>query len=182
LQRKRLSGPVVGTLMTNLGVENALRRAGVDFLRANVGDRNVLEKMQQHGANLGGESSGHIICLDRCTTGDGTVAALQVLAEMSRTGQSLRDLLDGVEKYPQEMINVRLPQSMKAHDIMRMPVLQAALQRIEAELGESGRVLLRPSGTEPLIRVMAEGREADQIRAVVTQLADTVKLLIEEIS
>ncbi len=179
-QRGRLRGPVVGTLMSNLGLELALRRDGIDFKRAQVGDRYVLELMQQHDAVLGGESSGHMICLDRCTTGDGTVAALQVLAEMSRTGQELRDLLAGMDKLPQQMINVRLPAGMRASALMQATEIQQAVRELEAQLGDSGRILLRPSGTEPLIRVMAEGREAGQIEAVVTQLADTVKQHIGE--
>ncbi len=175
--RQRLHGPVVGTLMSNLGVENALQRGGIEFLRAPVGDRYVLSMMQEHGASLGGESSGHLICLDRSTTGDGSVAALQVLCEMSRTGLSLRDLLAGVEKYPQQMINVRLPAGAAAAAVMEDASVQSMLRSLEAELGSAGRVLLRPSGTEPLIRVMAEGQDASQIQAVVNNLAAVVKQL-----
>ncbi len=178
--RQRLSGPVVGTQMSNLGVATALEEAGIRFLRAAVGDRYVLEMMQQHGSNLGGESSGHIICLDRGTTGDGTVAALQVLAEMTRTGLALRDLLEGVSKTPQQMINVRLPAGRDAAELVADEAVTRAVQRAEAELGGAGRILLRPSGTEPLIRVMAEGRDAGQIDAVVRQLAATVEELTGE--
>lgn len=173
--RDRLQGPVVGTLMSNLGVENALKAHGIAFERAKVGDRYVLELMKQHGSTLGGESSGHVICLDRSTTGDGMVAALQVLAEMSDSGLSLRDLLEGVSKYPQHMINVRLGAGQAAADIMQAEVLRQAVDELTAELGASGRILLRPSGTEPLIRVMAEGQDAGQIERVVTQLAAIVK-------
>lgn len=173
--RQRLKGPVVGTLMSNLGVENALKAQGISFLRAQVGDRYVLEMMKQHDSVVGGESSGHVICLDRSTTGDGTVAALQVLAEMSSTGESLRDLLEGVVKYPQQMINVRLDGSRLASEIMAEPAVAQAQAVIEAELGSSGRVLLRPSGTEPLIRVMAEGESATQIEKAAADLAAVVK-------
>ncbi len=173
--RDRLRGPVVGTLMSNLGVENALKSHGIAFERAKVGDRYVLEMMKQHGSNLGGESSGHLICLDRSTTGDGMVAALQVLSEMADSGQSLRDLLDGVSKYPQQMINVRLRAGQDAATIMQLPVLREAVQSLTAELADAGRILLRPSGTEPLIRVMAEGHDASQIERVVTQLAAIVE-------
>ncbi len=173
--RRRLSGPVVGTLMSNLGIENALKAEGIDFVRAQVGDRYVLEMMQQHGSLIGGESSGHVICLDRGTTGDGTVAVLQVLAEMTGTGMSLRDLLEGVEKYPQQMINVRLDGSRPAAQIMQDEAVCQAVAEMERQLGSAGRVLLRPSGTEPLIRVMAEGENAAVIEQVVADLAAVVK-------
>ena len=131
--------------------------------------------MKQHDSVLGGESSGHIICLDRSTTGDGLIAALQVLAEMTGSGMSLRDLLDGVSKYPQQMINVRLGAGRGAEAVMQSDAVKQAVDAFTAELGEAGRILLRPSGTEPLIRVMAEGRDAGQIERVVTQLAAIVE-------
>lgn len=173
--RQRLKGPVVGTLMSNLGVENALKQHAIDFVRAKVGDRYVLEQMQQHGSTLGGESSGHIICLDRSTTGDGTVGVLQVLAEMTGRGLALRDLLDGVEKYPQYMLNIRLDGSRPAGQIMQADAVRQCQTDLEQDLGQTGRVLLRPSGTEPLIRVMAEGQDDARIQQVVSQLADVVK-------
>ena len=173
--RDRLRGPVVGTLMSNLGIENALKAHGIAFERAKVGDRYVLEMMKQHGSNLGGESSGHLICLDRSTTGDGMVAALQVLSEMTNSGLSLRDLLVGVSKYPQQMVNVRLRAGQDADSVMQSPALLVAVNSLTAELADAGRILLRPSGTEPLIRVMAEGHDAGQIERVVTQLAAIVE-------
>ena len=173
--RDRLSGPVIGTVMSNLGVENAIRAAGIDFRRAQVGDRHVLEMMRAEGSILGGESSGHVICLDRSSTGDGTIAALQVLAEMSHTGRSLRELLNGVEKYPQHMINVRLSAGVNARALLEGATMRAAVEELESQLGDGGRILLRASGTEPLIRVMSEGRDAGQIQAVTAQLAQIVR-------
>ena len=173
--RGKLQGPVVGTLMSNLGIENALRAAGIDFLRAPVGDRYVLEMMRAHDALLGGESSGHLICRDRSTTGDGLVAALQVLAEMTRCGESLRDLLDGVQRYPQCLINVPLAPGSDARAIMAAAAVTQAVADCEAALGDAGRVLLRPSGTEPLIRVMVEGRDQQRIETAAAGLAAVVE-------
>lgn len=163
---------VVGTLMSNLGMEHALKRAGIDFARANVGDRYVMEMLIEKGWELGGESSGHIICLNRTTTGDGIVAALQVLAVMVENDNSLAVLRQGMDKYPQTMINVR---TEGAKDLVASERVQQAVKAVEAELNESGRVLLRPSGTEPLVRVMAEGEDAAQIERVVRQLVVEVE-------
>lgn len=172
-----LQGPVVGTLMSNLGLELALKQAGIGFERANVGDRYVLERLREVGGNLGGESSGHTLCLDRTTTGDGTVSALQVLAAMAESGKSLGELLAGLDKCPQVLINVRI-EGRSAADLMQAPAVSEAVNQAEAALGEDGRVLLRPSGTEPLIRVMVEGvdaslvqKSAEDIAAVVEQAA-----------
>ena len=169
-----LSGKVVGTLMTNLGLELALRDLGIGLERTKVGDRYILERLQSEHWSLGGEPSGHIICLDRTTTGDGTVSALQVLAEMYQKGKSLRELLDGMQKFPQTLINVRLGRQDAASVMVAAPV-QEAVRSVEADLGAAGRVLLRPSGTEPLIRVMVEGREAAQVDALAQRIADAVE-------
>ena len=165
-------GSVVGTLMSNLGLEHALGDKGIPFERVNVGDRYIMERLKINGGVLGGESSGHIICLDRTTTGDGIVAALQVLAEMQQTRQGLDRLLRPLHMYPQKLINVRL----KSRDgILENPVVTQAVEKAEAELGDSGRVLLRPSGTEPLIRVMVEGRDGESVSLLASRIADSVR-------
>lgn len=169
-----MRGPLVGTLMTNLGLEHALRDLGLGMERTQVGDRYILERLQAEDWVLGGEPSGHIICRDRTTTGDGTVAGLQVLAEMQRTGKSLRELAGGMRQYPQILINVKLGDA-DARAVMAKPEVQAAVQAVEQELGDNGRVLLRPSGTEPLIRVMVEGRDDGQVTALAGQIADRVR-------
>lgn len=175
LRSGKLTGPVVGTLMTNLGLEHALQACGVDLLRAKVGDRYVLEMLLAEKGILGGESSGHIICLDRTTTGDGIIAALHVLAEIHRTGQSLHELKTGMEKYPQVLVNVH---AEKKVDISRHDKVQQAVAGVEKALGNTGRVLLRASGTEPVIRVMVEGQDKDKVSFYANQLADDVKKAI----
>ncbi|MGR8933986.1 MAG: phosphoglucosamine mutase [Gammaproteobacteria bacterium] len=172
LDAGKLSGPVVGTLMTNLGMEHALEELGIPLLRAKVGDRYVLEMMTERGGILGGENSGHIICLDRTTTGDGIVAALQVLAEIHRSGKTLHELKSGMKKYPQVLINVK---TAKPVDIDQLPQLQGVRQDIEKKLGHDGRILLRASGTEPLIRVMVEGRDAVAVHDYARQLSEAVE-------
>ena len=174
LSRKKSGIPidgVVGTQMTNMGLELALRELGLGFERAAVGDRYVLELMKQKGWNLGGESSGHIICLDRTTTGDGIVSALQVLAYLAETGQTLHQAKSGMTKMPMEMINVPLPPDT---DPMSSPLVTDAVVSAEAQLEGHGRVLLRPSGTEPLIRVMVEGSNAALVQKLTRNIADTV--------
>ena len=166
-----LKGGVVGTLMSNLGLEHALQSHNIDFVRANVGDRYVLELLQQSNSMIGGESSGHIICLDRTTTGDGIVSALQVLAAMVKSGSTLYELKAGMKKYPQRMINV--PVSGKV-ELNSTPVVQDAVKSAEQRLAGRGRVLLRPSGTEPLVRVMVEGEDAQQVSEEADQLASVV--------
>ncbi len=170
-QAGRLAGAVVGTVMSNLGLEHALRTLGVELRRAAVGDRYVLEMLGRHGWMLGGESSGHIICRDRTTTGDGIISALQVLAAMVKSGMPLHDFKAGMRKYPQRMLNVPVAGGF---DCQRSQVVQAAVRAVEAELGATGRVLLRPSGTEPVIRVMVEGEDGAQVDRLVQQLADAV--------
>lgn len=164
-------GGVVGTLMSNLGLERAIEALGRPFLRAKVGDRYVHEALRREQWLLGGESSGHLLCLDRHTTGDGIVAALQVLAEMARRERSLDDLLQSMDILPQTLINVRIEQPLSVED----PVIREAVRAAEAQLAGRGRVLLRPSGTEPLIRVMVEGESADQVREVAERLAEAVR-------
>ncbi len=171
-QESGFNSGVVGTLMSNLGLEHALQRDNIPFLRAGVGDRYVMELLNQQNWLLGGESSGHIICLDRTTTGDGLIAALQVLEAMVKSGKSLFELRQGMKKYPQVLINVRMDQRI---DIKANASIQQALKLAEADLADTGRVLLRPSGTEPLVRVMVEGQEASRVQAVAEQLADVVK-------
>ncbi len=169
-----LRGPVVGTLMSNLGLALAFERAGIAFERAKVGDRYVFERLNQVDGNMGGESSGHILCLDRATTGDGIVAALQVLAAMVHGGQTLDALVADMDKCPQVMINVEIG-AARADDIMAAAPVKSAVQAAEQTLGNNARVLLRPSGTEPLIRVMVEGLAQQQIQDAAEQIAEAVR-------
>ncbi|MCK5729070.1 MAG: phosphoglucosamine mutase [Methylococcales bacterium] len=165
-------GPVVGTLMSNLGMEHGLKKLGLDFIRANVGDRYVIEKLKEHDGMLGGEGSGHIICLDRISTGDGIIAALQVLTEMQQSGHSLHKLKQGMQKYPQMLINVKVARRVNP---MEIPAIKKAVESVELALGDEGRVLLRASGTEPLIRVMVEGVDEEKVKNHAKQLAEEVK-------
>src|SRR5699024_10389656 len=167
---------VVGTLMSNLGLEQALARQGIQFERANVGDRYVVEKLDQNNWIIGGESSGHLLCLDCATTGDGIVAALQVLAALAHRDQGLRDALADMHKLPQEMINVR---GENRDGVAEHPQVQAAIQAAEQQLAGKGRVLLRPSGTEPLVRVMVEGENTGQVASVCKELAAVVEEAIQ---
>ncbi len=165
-----LTGGVVGTLMSNLGLELALKDRGIAFVRARVGDRYVVAKLIQEGWHLGGEGSGHILCLDQATTGDGVVSALQVLRAITDQGKSLAELKMAMTKFPQVMINVPAVSAK----VMDNDAVQAAVREVEAGLGDKGRVLLRPSGTEPLIRVMVEGDDAQQVTRLAEQLAAVV--------
>lgn len=171
--RGDLKGGVVGTLMTNLGLEHAFKEHEIPFSRAGVGDRYVMEQLLDKNWLLGGESSGHLICLDQTTTGDGIVASLQVLAAVIGQGQSLQELAAGMKKYPMLLINVRVAEKP---DLDNHSEIQAALRAAEAELADTGRILLRPSGTEPLIRVMVEGQEQKLVESVAQKLADVVKI------
>jgi len=162
---------VVGTLMTNLGVEQSLRSRGIDVVRTAVGDRYVLEELLQRGWQLGGEGSGHLLVLDRHTTGDGIVSALMVLEAVVRSGRRLADLLAGVDLFPQTLINVRLKPGA---DWQANRALAARRAEVDRELGSSGRVLIRPSGTEPVVRVMVEARDAAQSKRCAEQLAATL--------
>ncbi|MDO9139419.1 MAG: phosphoglucosamine mutase [Methylobacter sp.] len=172
LDRGLMTGPVVGTLMTNLGMEHGLKKLGLSLLRANVGDRYVMEMLTEHSGILGGENSGHIICLDKTTTGDGIIAALQVMAEMQDSGKSLHELKSGMQKYPQILVNVKTNKKM---NLDQDEIIQKTVKAIEKKLGDSGRVLLRASGTEPLIRVMVEGQQGDVVKNYAHQIADDVK-------
>ena len=167
-----LRGPVVGTVMSNLGLELALRGLGVEFLRAKVGDRNVLAMLKGRGGMLGGETSGHVICLDCTTTGDGLITALQVLAVMQRTRRSLSELAAGMEQFPQVLLNVKVREPV---DPTGDAAVRDAIGSVESELGGRGRVILRASGTEPVIRVMVEGEDAHQVSALAHRLADSVR-------
>jgi len=163
---------VVGTLMTNMAVEHALRDRGIELVRAKVGDRYVLEELLARGWQLGGENSGHLLVLDRHTTGDGIVSALQVLQACVRSGRSVGELLASVTLFPQTLINVRLAEGQ---DWKLNAALAAESERVEAELGDTGRVLIRASGTEPLLRVMVEARDAIQAEACARRIAATLE-------
>jgi phosphoglucosamine mutase len=178
LARKRegtLIGPVVGTVMSNFGLEQAMKIQGIDFRRAAVGDRYVLGLLRETGGVLGGETSGHILCLDQTTTGDALISALQVLSIMKRTGQSLAELAAGMERFPQVLLNVKVAQRF---DPATVPAIQDSVRSIESRLGGEGRVVLRPSGTERVIRVMVEGRDERATRAYADELAAVVRAAV----
>lgn len=170
-EEKTLNGPVVGTVMSNLGLEHALGKLGIPFRRAKVGDRYVMEMLKETGGMLGGETSGHLLCLDRTTTGDALISALQVLSIMKRTGRSLAELAAPMPKYPQVLENVRMARKI---DIAASPLIQEAVSHAERRLGENGRIVLRPSGTEPVIRVMVEGSDEKLVRELAGSLAASV--------
>ncbi|AOE40027.1 phosphoglucosamine mutase [Pantoea agglomerans] len=172
LRQGQLRGGVVGTLMSNMGLELALKQLGIPFTRAKVGDRYVLEKMQEKGWRLGAENSGHVILLDKTTTGDGIVASLQVLTAMVRNHMSLHDLCSGMKMLPQVLVNVRFAGE---HDPLQSDSVKAVTADVEKALAGRGRVLLRKSGTEPLIRVMVEGENEAQVTELANRIADQVK-------
>lgn len=167
-----LNTTVVGTVMSNLGLEHALHEKGIDFCRAAVGDRHVINMLREGDWTLGGESSGHIICLDRTTTGDGIIAALQVLAAMVMTDKPLAQLVAGMHKYPQTLINVPI---IKGFNFEESSLVQAAMREAEKKLAESGRILIRLSGTEPLLRVMVEGQDESLVNQLAEDIASTVQ-------
>jgi len=173
----RLRGGVVGTLMTNLGLEQVLGQAGIPFARAAVGDRYVMNLMQQNSWEIGGETSGHVICLDKSTTGDAIIAALEVLAAVVTSGKRLSELKDGMPVYPQTMINVRMTRRFNVSD---SPVVTQAVKAAEGELGSRGRIVLRPSGTEPVVRVMVEGDDPTLVERITRDLAEVVKRAAEQ--
>jgi phosphoglucosamine mutase len=170
-QQGTLVGGVVGTLMTNLGLEVALTKLDIPLVRAKVGDRYVMELLQEKGWRLGGENSGHIICLDQTTTGDGIIASLQVLKAASRANKTLFELRKEIKKFPQILINVRFSGE---HDPLSSVEVQQSVREVEQALGKTGRVLLRKSGTEPLIRVMVEGEIEAEVKAFAEKIAAQV--------
>src|SRR5580658_1846274 len=171
-ERDELKGPVVGTVMSNLGLEHGLAELGVQFSRAQVGDRYVLAMLNEVGGTLGGETSGHILCLDKTTTGDGLISALQVLAVMKHTGAGLAELAAGMRKYPQVLLNVRVA---KRFDPLQEPAVLKAAQEVERRFDGRGRIVLRASGTEPVIRVMVEGHDADLVKKGARDIASVVE-------
>lgn len=203
-ETKRLAGGIVGTVMSNFGLESAFKSLGIQFSRVKVGDRYILEELKKNDWNLGGESSGHIICLDANTTGDGIVSALRVLAVLLYSKKSLAELKQGMEKYPQTLINVPLSSTSSSshssnanndngnndngnasssamgnignigNNIVEHPAVKKAIQTAESRLNGTGRVLLRPSGTEPLLRVMVEGRDQNIVQTIAQELAQAV--------
>lgn len=168
----RLRGPLVGTLMSNFGLERAMRELGVPFLRTKVGDRYVMQALREQEGVLGGETSGHILCLDRVSTGDAIVSALQVLEALARNGASLADSVSGMQKVPQTTVNIR---AEGGAGLIADAEVQTVLAAVEAELAGQGRVVLRPSGTEPLVRVTVEHNDADAVARLVEQLAAAVR-------
>jgi phosphoglucosamine mutase len=172
LERGEAVPGAVGTLMTNMAVEVALKARGLEFVRARVGDRYVLEELEKRGWLLGGEGSGHLLALDKHTTGDGLISSLQVLKACVRSGRSLAQLLEGVQLYPQTLINVRLA---PGQDWKKSEALASETQRAESELAGHGRILIRASGTEPLLRVMVEARDETQARRTAERLAQAVQ-------
>jgi phosphoglucosamine mutase len=167
-----MKGGVVGTLMTNLAFEHAMQHLGIPFARAKVGDRYVMELLQQKGWQLGGENSGHIICLDKHSTGDGIVSALQVLHALRMKQQTLSQAASDLHMYPQVLINVRVA---KKADYAGHPKVKHAVDTAEILLNGKGRVLLRPSGTEPLLRVMVEGEDGAKVKLCAEKIAEAVK-------
>ena len=172
LRQGQLKGGVVGTLMSNMGLEIALKNLGIPFIRAKVGDRYVLEMLVEKNWRLGAENSGHVLLLDKTTTGDGIVAGLQVLAAMIRNNMSLADLCQGMTMLPQILINVRFAGK---HDPLTNVAVKSAIEQAENQLGNEGRVLIRKSGTEPLIRVMVEGSNQSQVQKLAEQIANAVE-------
>ena len=163
---------VVGTLMSNFGLQQALEGLGIEFIRASVGDRYVLRELHERNWLLGGESSGHLICLDKTTTGDGLISALAVLEAMMAEGLPLAELKQGMQKYPQIMINVPISGPI---DLDHAPRIQASLDEAERALEGGGRIILRPSGTEPVVRVTVEGKNVEQVQQLARRLAGVVE-------
>ena len=176
-EQNKLNGGVVGTLMSNLGLELALKREGIEFTRSAVGDRYVMETLLAKKWNLGGENSGHIICLNYVSTGDGIVSALQVLKAAIRQGKSLEDLVSSLDMFPQELINLRLSAGF---DALSDEKVLSEVKAVENELGTRGRVLLRKSGTEPVVRVMVEGEDREYVHRMAQRIANVIRHQAEE--
>jgi len=172
---KKLKGPVVGTVMSNMGLEFALKDKGISFKRSNVGDRYVLEMLRDQGGNLGGETSGHMLCMDHAETGDGLITALQILSVMTRTGKSLKELSKNFNKFPQITENIKLN---KEKDFKLSSGISAAIKDTEKQLIGGGRVILRPSGTEPLIRITVEGKDLGNVKELTLNLVNKVSAII----
>jgi len=175
--RGTLKGPVIGTVMSNLGLEHALAELGIEFRRAQVGDRYVLAMLNEVGGTLGGETSGHILCLDKTTTGDGLISALQVLSIMKQTGAGLAELSAGMRRYPQVLLNVRVS---KRFDPLKEPSVVKVADDVERRFEGRGRIVLRASGTEPLIRVMVEGYDADLVKTGARDIAAAVEAAAQD--
>ena len=173
LRTGNLQGGVVGTLMSNMGLELALEKLEIPFARSNVGDRYVMQMLREKGWKLGAENSGHIINLNHTSTGDGIIAALNVLTAVCQRNESLFDLRQGMTMLPQLLVNVRFS---GGNDPINAPSVQACVDKVSSQLSGRGRVLLRKSGTEPLIRVMVEGPELDEVTRLAHEIADSVKL------
>ena len=172
---KKLKGPVVGTVMSNMGLEFALKDKGISFKRSNVGDRYVLEMLRDQGGNLGGETSGHMLCMDHAETGDGLITALQILSVMTRTGKSLKELSKNFKKFPQITKNIKLN---KEKDFKLSSGISSAIKDTEKQLIGGGRVILRPSGTEPLIRITVEGKDLGNVKELTLNLVNKVSAII----
>jgi phosphoglucosamine mutase len=177
LVQGQLKGGVVGTLMTNFAFELAMQKLGIPFVRAKVGDRYVMEQLLERGWQIGGENSGHIICLDKHSTGDGIVSALQVLHALIASGQTLAEAAADLVMFPQVLVNVRVARKL---DFAAQPKIAAAVAQAEAALAGKGRVLLRPSGTEPLLRVMVEGEDGALVRQLAERMAEVVRSVAAE--
>ncbi|MEO0369386.1 MAG: phosphoglucosamine mutase, partial [Pseudomonadota bacterium] len=173
-KQNRLEGGVVGTLMSNFGLELALKDLDIPFVRAKVGDRYVMQELKSRGWTLGGESSGHLICLDKTTTGDGLVSALQVLSQLKFMQRPLHELASEMPLFPQKMINVTLAENSNASDICELEAVKQAIAKVEGDLADKGRILLRPSGTEPVIRVMVEGEDSALVERSCQTISDVV--------
>ena len=177
LQRGSIRNAVVGTLMSNLGLENAIREMDLVFHRVNVGDRYIMEKLMEHDLRLGGESSGHIINLNLAISGDGIITALQILEAMKKVGKPLSEVKSGMTKFPQELLNIKLENMI---DLSGFPEIDDVVRDAENQLGDRGRILLRPSGTEPLLRVMVEGEDKNQVVTLARELVDRVETVLHK--
>ncbi len=178
MHKNHLGGGIIGTVMSNFGLEQAFKDKNIPFKRAQVGDRYVMSMLKENNWKIGGEPSGHIACLDKTTTGDGIISALQVLDAMVKQQQSLQQLCHDLTLFPQHLINLR---TENAQQLMQTSAIQQALSQIETQIGDNGRILLRPSGTEPVVRIMVEGRDSELIKQYAEALANDIKTIESEI-